>query len=66
MNDTETAKAIIAAANTAWYIAPKENVEPFDLIAAIAKAIGQARDAGKLEAPAPQPEPVEKKKPAKA
>ncbi len=49
-NDTDTARKIIAEANVAWFIAPKENVNPIDLVAHIAKALGEAREHGRQEA----------------
>lgn len=59
MNDLETAKAIIVAANAGWYIAPKENIEPYDFAGAIAKAIAEAREQGRQEA---RQEPAKKTK----
>lgn len=49
-NDTDTARKLIAEANVAWFIAPKENVNPIDLVAHIAKALGEAREQGRQEA----------------
>lgn len=49
-NDLETAKKLIAKANAAWFIAPKENVEPMDIYALIATALGDAREQGRQEA----------------
>jgi hypothetical protein len=49
-NDIDTARKLIAKANAAWIIAPKENVEPIDLYALIATALGEARQQGRQEA----------------
>jgi hypothetical protein len=50
MNDLDTAKAIIVAAGVGWYIAPRENIKPYDFAGAIANAITEAREQGRQEA----------------
>lgn len=49
-NDTDTARKLIAKANAGWIIAPKENVEPIDIYALVATALGEAREQGRQEA----------------